>query len=67
MAKTYTVEGMSCGGCAKSVTTAITEALPGATVTIDLEKAAVTVDGADDDAAVESAVEGAGFDFKGSA
>ncbi len=65
MAKTYRVAGMTCGGCAKSVESAIKAALPAASVRVDLEKAAVTVDGADDAAAVKNAVDAAGFDFQG--
>lgn len=67
MAKTYRVTGMTCGGCAKSVESAIKAALPGASVSVDLEKAAVTVEGADDDQAVARAVDDAGFTFEGAA
>ncbi|MGE5506380.1 MAG: heavy-metal-associated domain-containing protein [Actinomycetota bacterium] len=66
MAKTYSVKGMTCGGCAGSVERAIKEAAPGAKVTVDLAKAAVTVDGATD-AQVEKAVEDAGFTYGGAA
>lgn len=65
MAKTYRVTGMSCGGCAASVERAIKAVLPGAGVTVDLEAKAVTVDGADDDAKIAQAVEGAGFSYEG--
>lgn len=65
MAKTYTVTGMTCGGCAGSVERAIKAALPGASVRVELEKKAVTVDGADDDARVRQAVEDAGFGYEG--
>lgn len=66
MAEQYKVNGMTCGGCARSVTNAITKAAPGASVTVDLPTATVTVDGADADA-VKAAVEKAGFDFAGKA
>lgn len=67
MATTYLVEGMSCGGCARSVTNAVQKAAPGTTVTVDLEGGRVTVDGDADEATVRAAVEKAGFDFKGPA
>lgn len=66
MAETYKVEGMTCGGCVRSVTNAITKAAPGATVSVDLPTGVVSVDGAPVDK-VKAAVEGAGFDFKGAA
>ena len=64
---TYRVDGMTCGGCAKSVTSAIEQALPGAEVTVDLEAKTVTVAGNDDQAKVAQAVDDAGFEFKGAA
>ena len=66
MADTYRVAGMSCGGCARAVTEAIEAAAPGATVSVDLAAATVTVGGATA-AQVESAVSGAGFEFGGAA
>jgi copper chaperone len=65
MAATYHVEGMTCGGCAKSVTQAILQSLPTAQVFVDLDQKAVRVEGAHDAQAVQDAVEGAGFDFGG--
>lgn len=66
MAEQYKVNGMTCGGCSRSVTNAIAKAAPGATVTVDLPSATVTVDGADADT-VKAAVEKAGFEFAGAA
>ncbi len=66
MKERYKVEGMTCGGCVRSVTNAITKLVPNATVEVDLSAGIVTVDGADAEA-VKSAVEGAGFDFGGKA
>lgn len=66
MSETYSVIGMSCGGCAKSVTNAILDAAPGAEVDVDLDAKAITVSGADQ-AAVKQAVEDAGFEFVGKA
>lgn len=64
MTTTYRVTGMSCGGCSKSVTSAIQEIAPGAKVEVNLEAKAVTVDGADE-AQVRQAVDAAGFGFEG--
>ena len=66
MSETYKVEGMTCGGCVRSVTNAITRLAPNATVAVDLPTGLVTVDGADAET-VRNAVEGAGFDFGGAA
>lgn len=66
MSETYTVLGMTCGGCAKSVTNAILDAAPGAEVNVDLNAKAVTVKGATD-ITVKQAVEDAGFEFVGKA
>ncbi len=65
MAKTYSVLGMTCGGCANAVTKAIQAALPEAEVDVDLEAKKVTVDGPINDDAVQKAVEEAGFEFGG--
>lgn len=65
--KTYRVLGMTCDGCAKSVTNAIKSSVPEASVTVNLEAKQVTVEGIDDDHAVEQAVTGAGFEYGGPA
>lgn len=64
MASTYRVTGMTCGGCARSVETAIKAVAPAATVTVDLAAKAVSVDGASE-AQVKQAVDDAGFSFEG--
>ena len=64
---TYRVDGMTCGGCAKSVTNAIKAAAPEAEVSVDLDAKTVTVEGLDDAVKVEAAVDDAGFEFKGAA
>lgn len=66
MSETYTVLGMTCGGCAKSVTNAILDAVPGADVEVDLSVKTVTVQGADE-GTVKQAIENAGFEFVGKA
>ncbi|AWK85090.1 heavy-metal-associated domain-containing protein [Azospirillum thermophilum] len=67
MADSYKVDGMTCGGCARSVTNAITKAAPSAAVTVDLANGTVTVDGGVPADTVKRAVEAAGFDFRGAA
>ena len=62
---TYRVDGMSCGGCAKSVTNAIKAVAPDAEVSVDLDAKTVTVNGLDDAAKVAAAVDDAGFEFGG--
>lgn len=64
--ETYKVIGMSCGGCAKSVTSAIQSAAPGSDVNVDLDGKTVSVTGAEE-SIVKQAVEGAGFEFAGAA
>ena len=66
MATTYTVTGMTCGGCARSVEAAIKSVAADAKVEIDLGKAAVSVDGVTE-AQVKQAVDEAGFGFGGRA
>jgi len=59
----YTVTGMTCGHCVASVTEEVQE-IPGVQdVAVVLETGAVTVTSAEplDDAAVQAAVEGAGY------
>ncbi|TWA89924.1 copper chaperone [Azospirillum brasilense] len=67
MADTYRVGGMTCGGCARSVTNAIGKLAPGAAVTVDLDAGTVAVEGGVAPETVRKAVEGAGFDFGGPA
>jgi len=62
---TYKVEGMTCGGCVKSLTAALEEALPGLAVSVELEGGLVRVDGDHEAKTVEQAVDDAGFDFGG--
>jgi copper chaperone len=64
MATTYRVTGMTCGGCARAVESAIKAMAPAANVTVDLAVAAVTVDGATTEQ-VKQAVDDAGFGFEG--
>jgi len=66
MSKIYKVNGMTCGGCAKSVTNAIIDAAPGAQVEVNLETKSVSVSGADE-ATIKQAVTDAGFEYMGAA
>ncbi|ALG71463.1 heavy metal transporter [Azospirillum thiophilum] len=67
MADAYKVDGMTCGGCARSVSNAITKAAPDAAVTVDLATGTVLVEGGIPADTVREAVEAAGFDFGGPA
>lgn len=67
MAKTYKVEGMTCGGCASSVEQAIKMVSAQASVEVQLEGGLVTVSGVDDDDLIRQAVEDAGFTYAGTA
>ncbi len=67
MADIYKVGGMTCGGCARSVTNAIGKLAPNAAVTVDLAAGTVAVEGGVAAETVKKAVEGAGFDFGGQA
>jgi copper chaperone len=64
MEATYKVEGMTCGGCAASVTKALQRiGLEVREVSLDRHEAKVA--GAVDDAKVKAAIEAAGYDFGG--
>jgi len=62
---TYKIDGMSCQGCVSSVQKALSAALPGAKVTVELDGGLAHVEGAHQAEAVKQAVEDAGFDFGG--
>ncbi|MEN3357352.1 MAG: hypothetical protein V7637_1334 [Mycobacteriales bacterium] len=66
MARTYTVEGMTCDHCVQAVTSEVGR-VPGVTgVTVDLAAGAVTVTGETlDDAAINAAVDEAGYTLVG--
>ncbi len=67
MDATYKVSGMTCGGCAGSVTNAVRRALPDTTVVVDHVAGTVKVAGPHEAEQVKTAVEDAGFDFDGAA
>lgn len=62
---TFKVDGMTCGGCARSVTNAITKLAPAIGVDVDLAAKTVTISGEISADTVRMAVEAAGFDFQG--
>lgn len=67
MSKVFRVTGMSCGGCASSVEQAIKAVAPSASVEVMLDGGLVKVEGVEDNAVVQKAVEDAGFTFEGEA
>ncbi|MBP2227249.1 heavy-metal-associated domain-containing protein [Azospirillum agricola] len=67
MTDAYKVGGMTCSGCARSVSNAIVKAAPAAAVTVDLSVGTVIVAGGVPLETVRTAVEAAGFDFGGAA
>ena len=67
MTERYRVGGMTCQGCARSVSAAIVRAATAAKVDIDVAAGIVAIDGAVGADAVKKAVEGAGFEFLGPA
>lgn len=65
METTYRVTGMTCGGCAASVTKALQRALPGRAVEVSWERGTAIVRGDHDAAIARAAIEDAGFDVAG--
>ena len=67
MKRSYRVEGMTCEGCARSVTTAIRSSAPNADVevAVELQENRVTVEGLEDEQTIARAIEDAGFTFSG--
>ncbi|WP_233234778.1 heavy-metal-associated domain-containing protein [Bordetella sp. LUAb4] len=57
----YQVPDMTCGHCVKTITGAVTAAVPGATVEADVASHRVTVSGTNDHTAVEAAIRDAGY------
>ncbi len=65
MKQLFKVGGMTCRNCANAVTKAIKRLDPAAEVSVELNSGTVSVEGAVERAAVERAVEGAGFSVAG--
>ena len=61
--ETYTVKGMTCGGCVRHVEKAL-KATPGVTaVTVDLASASATVEGSASFETLAAQVAGAGYEM----
>jgi copper chaperone len=65
MQATYKVQGMTCEGCARSITRAVAAELPAVKTQVSVQSGTLTVDGDHDEAAVARAVDNAGFTFAG--
>lgn len=67
MTSTYTVKGMTCGHCVRSVTEEVSEVAGVSAVEVDLASGRVTVSSEQpvDDAAVRAAVSEAGYEVVG--
>ena len=60
----YHVPGMTCGGCARSVTNAVKGVDGDATVNVDIATKIVTVESSADTALVADAIKQAGYDVE---
>ena len=58
----FKVANMRCGGCVRSVTSALRGVDPTAEVRVDLERREVTIEGAADADVLAQALRGAGFE-----
>jgi len=67
MQATYKVQGMTCDGCARSLTRAIAAELPAVQTQVNVSSGTLTVQGQHDEAVVVRAVNKAGFTFGGRA
>ena len=65
MSASYRVSGMSCEGCARAVTRAITRRAPFAAVSVDVSAGQVTVTGDVAPATIVDAVSEAGYSVEG--
>ncbi|SOC36147.1 copper chaperone [Rhizobium subbaraonis] len=57
----FAVEDMTCGHCARAITSAVEAAAPGAIVSVDLAIHRVTVSGAADRSAIAEAIAAEGY------
>ena len=65
MQATYEVQGMTCEGCARSLTRAIAAELPAVKTQVNVQSGTLIVQGEHDEAVVARAVDSAGFVFVG--
>ena len=63
----FTVQGMTCQGCVRSVTAALQQAVPGLGVDVELASGTVMLDRAVAASTLRDAIEDAGFDYAGPA
>ena len=61
MAQRFSVTGMTCQGCVKAVTRAVGNAIPGAQISVNLERGLVEIEGKADERVVVKAIADAGF------
>ena len=65
MSTTYSIDGMTCGGCVASLERAFASELPQLKVQVSLDEGGrLTVDGDHDQGTVQQVVEDAGFDVR---
>jgi copper chaperone len=57
----FKVEGMTCGGCVKSVTRAIQQVDPGCEVAVDLKEKSVKVKSVSSELEIKKTIEEAGY------
>ena len=67
MEKSYRVKGVTCQGCATSVTRAFESLSPKLEADVSVEQGTVRIRGEHDEAVVKKAIEDAGFEFLGAA
>ncbi len=67
MSSVYKVSGMTCQGCANAVSRAVEKKAGVTRALVDLKAGTVAVEGSAPAETVRSAVEEAGFDFRGAA
>lgn len=57
----FNVQGMTCGGCARAVTTAVQRVDPNASVNVNLASKKVAVESAASPSSLKTAIEDAGY------
>jgi copper chaperone len=62
---TLKVEGMTCDGCVASVKRALSAAIPGAKVSVDLPSGEIKIDGSAEKGKAVAAIEDAGYTVTG--
>lgn len=61
MKQTYTIEGMTCGGCERALTRALQRGLPEARIEVSHARGEASIEGEHTEEQVRSVVERAGF------